>query len=71
MFDRMSPEKLARAKSQAHNTNHLNQLAHTANGFGVSRDEQRKAEAELVRQRGERDSKRRIKDAARKARGSF
>ncbi|MEV0382454.1 hypothetical protein [Nonomuraea sp. NPDC050643] len=34
MFDRMPPNKLARAKGQTNKTNELNALAHLANGYG-------------------------------------
>jgi hypothetical protein len=72
MFDRMSPEKLARAKSQAHNTNRRNELAHRANGFGVSRAEKRNAEAALIGEVGAGEAKklmRQAEDKVIKARG--
>lgn len=71
MFDRMSPEKLARAKGQAQTTNQLNPIARVANGFGVSRADKLAAQAKLAEQVGEKKAKRLMRDAARQARGSF
>ena len=67
MFDRMSPEKLARAKGQAKTTNRRNDLAHAANGFETSRAGQARARADLEREVGEREAKKLIKEAANKA----
>lgn len=63
MFDRMPPEKLARAKGQAKTTNRRNALAHQANGFDTSRAEQARARADLVAEVGERKANKLIKEA--------
>lgn len=64
MFDRMPPEKLARAKGQAATTNRRNKLALDANGFGVGRPAKQAAEAQLIRELGSRRAKKLIKGAA-------
>jgi hypothetical protein len=54
MFDRMPPEKLARAKGQAQQAGEAGELARAANGHGVTAAERRKAEETLVRTFGKR-----------------
>jgi len=68
---RMPEEKLTRAKSQGQTTNHRNQLAQVANGFGVSRAAQRAAKDQLVKEVGAVEADRLTKEAARKVRTSF
>jgi uncharacterized sporulation protein YeaH/YhbH (DUF444 family) len=67
MFDRMSPQQLAKAKGQASTTNHIRALATAANGHGSTRQQQRKAEAELERALGSRRAKKAKEDALRSA----
>ncbi|GAA2860350.1 hypothetical protein [Nonomuraea rubra] len=54
MFDRMPPEKLAKAKGQAQQAGEASKLARAANGHGVTGAERRKAEETLVRTFGKR-----------------
>lgn len=68
MFDRMSPEQLAKAKSSTGNT--LRKLALHANGHGgVTRVEARKAEQELERAVGKRKAKQ-MRESALQAAGA-
>lgn len=71
MFDRMSPEKLARAKGKASNTNRRNALADVANGFGVTASERRIANEILTEEVGSFRSWRLKNQSKKKARGSF
>ena len=76
MFDRMSPQKLARAKGQSTNTNQLNAIAHVAGGYGgngqgATGGERRVAEDLLVDLVGARKADRLIKQARKKVRDSF
>lgn len=76
MFDRMSPEKLARAKGQAQGTNEVNSLAYLANGYrndsqGATGAEKRIAENLLVEKLGRRRADRLIRETAKKVRDSF
>lgn len=76
MFDRMSPEKLARAKGQAQSTNEINALALLANGYrsssqGATGAESRIAEGLLIERFGRRKANRLIQQTARKIRDTF
>ena len=71
MFDRMKPEKLARAKRQSVTTNELNALAHVASGYGgngasATNAEKRIAQDLLLDKVGEREAKKLIGQARRR-----
>lgn len=67
---RMSDEQLAAAKGKGQTANELNTLATKANGFGVSRQDARKADADLVKQVGRRTADRLKEDAVQRAGGA-
>jgi len=67
----MPDEHHARASTQSQTTNARNQLAQVANGFGVSRAAKRAAHAQLVREVGDREAQKLMKDAVRKIRDTF
>jgi hypothetical protein len=72
MWDRMSPEKLARAKG----TDEASALAHIASGYGTGGQsataaERRAAEALLLDKVSPREAKRLMKAATRKVRDTF
>lgn len=76
MRDRMPPGMLARAKGQSDNTNRRNVLAELANGHAggnkaATGAERRIAEEILHEEVGAREAKRLIKQAQKRARGSF
>ena len=71
MFDRMKPEKLARAKRQSVTTNELNALAHVASGYGgngtsATDAERRITEGILIDKVGERKAASLIRQARRR-----
>jgi len=71
MFDRMSPEKLARVRRQGVTTNELNALAHVASGYGgngasATNAEKRIAEGLLIDKVGPGKAKQLVRQARRR-----
>jgi hypothetical protein len=59
------------AKAQSGTTNHRNQLAIVANGFGVGKPAQRAAKEQLIEEVGPAEAERLMKQAVHKVRKSF
>lgn len=76
MFDRMPPEKLARAKGRAQNTNEVSALVGLANGYrnegeGATAAERRIAENLLIEKFGRGKARRWMRQDMKKIRDSF